>query len=159
MKIKRISKSCSTYIVFFRADTTVTYNEALFYASGIIVSNVLKLIVDNHIIQFAYVIGMRMRLAVCSLFYRKALRLSQTALGETSPGKMVNLLTNDVNRFDFITFVCNALWIAPLLTFIVFYLLWFEVGFVGFFGMLVIFLVVPLLSKCSFFIWIFSTLV
>lgn len=93
---------------------------------------------------------MRVRVAVCSLIYRKALRLSHTAMAETSPGKMVNLLANDVYRFDFVTFSMNALWISPLVTFIVGCLLWLEGGFVGFIGFAVIFLVWPMLSKILF---------
>lgn len=81
------------------------------------------------------------------LFRLQALRLSQTALGETSPGKVINLLSNDVSRFDAASFFFNALWISPLLTFIVGCLLWKEVGSAGLVGISVVLTMVPMLSK------------
>lgn len=77
----------------------------------------------------------------------KALRLSQTALGETASGKVTNLLSNDVNRFDQASYFLNSLWISPLLTIIIGCLLWNEVGIAGIVGIVVILTIVPVLSK------------
>lgn len=76
----------------------------------------------------------------------QALRLSQTALGETAPGKVINLLSNDVSRFESVSLCINALWIAPLLSFIVACLLWQEIGVAGLIGILVITIVMPIQS-------------
>lgn len=116
------------------------------YASGIVVLGALYALSLNHIYHLSFHTGMKARVSVCSLIYRKALRLSQTSLGEASPGKMVNLLSNDVNRFDWASFFMNVLWTAPLLAFIVGWIMWIEVGFVGVIGILVIFSIVPIQS-------------
>lgn len=73
--------------------------------------------------------------------------MSQTALGETAPGKVANLLSNDVNRFDQFSYFLNSLWISPLLTIIVGCLLWQEIGVAGIFGIGVVLTIVPILSK------------
>lgn len=135
----------------FSADTDTEYSDALLYATGIVVLNGLNAIALNQVYNLSYHNGMKVRVAVCSLIYRKSLRLSQTALGETSPGKMVNLLSNDVNRFDFATFFANSLWASPLLTLIVAYLMWIEIGFVGLIGIFVVLTIVPISSK---YVWL-----
>lgn len=64
--------------------------------------------------------------------------------------KFVFILTQ-VNRFEMATFFINALWIAPLLTFIVGCLMWRMVGPVGLVGIFVVFMIAPMLSKFSSF--------
>lgn len=75
------------------------------------------------------------------------MRLSQTAMGETAPGKVVNLLSNDVNRFDWVSMFINSMWTAPLLALIVGVLLWIEIGIPGLIGILIVFIVVPIQSE------------
>lgn len=79
-----------------------------------------------------------------SLF--QSLRLSQTALGETAPGEVVNLLSNDVNRFDMISLLLNTLWTAPVLSIIVSCLLFAEIGSAGLVGIVIILIVVLIQS-------------
>lgn len=77
----------------------------------------------------------------------QVLRLSQTALGATASGKVVNLLSNDVSRFDMMTLLLNTLWTAPVLSIIVTILLWREIGGAGLAGIFVILIVVIIQSK------------
>ena len=51
-----------------------------------------------------------------------------TALGETTAGQIVNLMSNDVNRFDVAVIFLHYLWIGPIETLVVTYLMWMEVG-------------------------------
>jgi len=54
--------------------------------------------------------------------------LSKSALDETTAGQIVNLLSNDANRFD-VAFKCvHFLWIGPMATAVVTYFLWREIG-------------------------------
>lgn len=63
---------------------------------------------------------------------------------------MVNLLSNDVARFDYASMLLNTMWTAPLLTIIVAILLWFEIGYSGLIGISIVFIVVPLQCKFSY---------
>lgn len=75
------------------------------------------------------------------------MKLSHAALEVISPGKVINLMSNDVNRFDSMSMFINAMWTAPLLVIVVGYLLWIEVRWAGMFGLLIVFIVVPIQSN------------
>ncbi|GAB0087983.1 hypothetical protein DMENIID0001_023560 [Sergentomyia squamirostris] len=138
-------------LMYFRPNSQVTNQEALIYASGIAILNLVYAISVNQFLFDAFYYGMKVRVAMCSVIYRKALRLSRTALGDTAPGKIVNLLSNDVNRFDLVSVLIHMMWASPLVAMIVGYLLWLEVGWAGFVGIVVVFTVVPL--QCDAFLY------
>ncbi|XP_033471881.1 ATP-binding cassette sub-family C member 4-like isoform X2 [Epinephelus lanceolatus] len=87
--------------------------------------------------------GMRMRVATCHMIYRKALGLSSKSMGQTTTGQIVNLLSNDVNRFDEITLNLHYLWVGPLQAMVIIVLLWYEIGPSCLAGLAVIALMMP----------------
>lgn len=60
--------------------------------------------------------------------------MSHTAVGEITVGKVVNLLSNDVNRFDLALRFLHFLWVTPLQTILFSYFLWREIGVSSLFG-------------------------
>ncbi|KAK5646963.1 hypothetical protein RI129_005427 [Pyrocoelia pectoralis] len=119
---------------FTAGETDITKSEAYAYAGGIVGCGLLQAVVASPFLMGVAHIGMKMRVTCCCLIYRKALRLSKTALGETSVGQMVNLLSNDVNRFDTALIFAHFLWIAPLQFVIAIYLVYRTVGISAIFG-------------------------
>ncbi|XP_033832984.1 ATP-binding cassette sub-family C member 4-like isoform X1 [Periophthalmus magnuspinnatus] len=89
-------------------------------------------------------VGMRMRVAVCHMIFKKALRLSTESVGRTTTGQIVNLLSNDVNRFDEITLNLHYLWIGPLQAAVILALLWYEIGLSCLAGVTIVVLMLPL---------------
>ena len=76
----------------------------------------------------------------------QALRLSNKAIGESTIGQMVNLLSNDVNRFDSYPMFLHYLWAGPLQFVLVMYLSWKSIGNATFVGGALILLFVPFQS-------------
>lgn len=89
-------------------------------------------------------LGMKIRVAMCSMIYRKSLRLSKTALRETTAGQVVNLISNDVGRLDLAMIFIHYLWMGPVETVVITYLIWREIGNASFLGVAFMLLFVPL---------------
>uniref|UniRef100_A0AAQ5ZLP5 ATP-binding cassette, sub-family C (CFTR/MRP), member 4 n=1 Tax=Amphiprion ocellaris TaxID=80972 RepID=A0AAQ5ZLP5_AMPOC len=82
--------------------------------------------------------------AVLGLFTLvEALCLSSSAMGKTTTGQIVNLLSNDVNRFDDVTIFLHFLWVGPLQAAVVVGLLWLEIGPSCLAGMVVLMFLMP----------------
>ncbi|XP_049556978.1 ATP-binding cassette sub-family C member 4 isoform X2 [Orcinus orca] len=115
--------------------------------AGVLSACTLVLAILHHL-YFYHVqcAGMRLRVAMCHMIYRKALCLSNLAMGKTTTGQIVNLLSNDVNRFDQVTIFLHFLWAGPLQAIIVTILLWMEIGISCLAGMAVLIILLPLQS-------------
>ena len=71
----------------------------------------------------------------------QSLKLSLAALKELSLGQIVNLVSNDVSRFDSVIMTANYMWSTPIISCIVGYSLYNEVGFSGLPGFIVIIII------------------
>lgn len=70
--------------------------------------------------------------------------MSKRSLEETTVGRVVNLTSNDVYRFDGAFKYAHYLWIGPLGTILIAYLLWLEIGWSALFGVSMVFINIPL---------------
>ncbi|GLV41664.1 uncharacterized protein CBL_06893 [Carabus blaptoides fortunei] len=132
-------------ISYYRPNQTeISETDAYLYASGVIGCSLANVFVIHPYMMAILHMGMKMRVACCSLIYRKALKLSKTALGETTVGQVVNLLSNDVNRFDIAVIFIHYLWIGPVETVIVTYFLYEQVGVSAIIGVVSMLLFIPL---------------
>ncbi|XP_074038034.1 probable multidrug resistance-associated protein lethal(2)03659 isoform X2 [Leptinotarsa decemlineata] len=68
-------------------------------------------------------VGSRVKVACCSLIYRKMLRLSRTSLGQTAAGQVVNLLSNDSERILWAALFLHYIWIMPISFVVSFYVI------------------------------------
>jgi ATP-binding cassette subfamily C (CFTR/MRP) protein 4 len=53
-------------------------------------------------------------------------------------------MSNDVNRFDYSANFFVYLWVGPLQTLVISYLMWREIGFAAIIGVATVMLVIPL---------------
>ncbi|KAK5646813.1 hypothetical protein RI129_005277 [Pyrocoelia pectoralis] len=118
-------------------------DEAYFYAAAVVLCSLLVVLFHYPYMIGVLHTGMKLRVACCSLVYRKTLKLSKTALGGTASGQIVNLLSNDVNRFDFFTVFIHHLWVAPVQACIACYLMYQEVEYSALFGLAFLLLFIP----------------
>jgi len=83
----------------------VTYDDieiynAYIWAAVIGVSQMLSIYVEHHMYQLKCALPLYVRGALMSLVYSKINRLSVYTIGKISPGKLVNIVANDLNVFE-----------------------------------------------------------
>ncbi|KAH8259007.1 hypothetical protein KR038_006887, partial [Drosophila bunnanda] len=117
---------------------------AYLYAGSLILSTCLTLIMRHPTMCGLWNLSFRARVSLSSMIYRKALRLSTTALGAATSGHVVNLISNDVSRLDSNILFTHFLWIGPLQTCIVTYLMYLQIGISAVFGVAFMLLFIPL---------------
>ncbi|KAG5332701.1 L259 protein, partial [Acromyrmex heyeri] len=115
-------------------------------AVGVILCSALNVFVIHPYMMGILHMGMKVRVACCSLIYRKTLKMTRTALGETTIGQAVNLLSNDVNRFDVSIIFLHYLWLGPLETIIITYVMYhvLDVGVSSIIGVASLLMFIPL---------------
>ncbi|XP_057334745.1 ATP-binding cassette sub-family C member 4-like isoform X1 [Microplitis mediator] len=113
---------------FENKNNETSQNNALIYATILAILTFAMICITQQYIFLSRMLGMRVRVACCSLIYRKSLKLSKPALDETPVGQVINLLSNDVNRFDSVMVYINYLWISPLQVIVIGYLIWRSIG-------------------------------
>uniref|UniRef100_A0A2K6TD95 ATP binding cassette subfamily C member 4 (PEL blood group) n=1 Tax=Saimiri boliviensis boliviensis TaxID=39432 RepID=A0A2K6TD95_SAIBB len=125
---------------------SVALHKAYAYATVLTFCTLILAILHHLYFYHVQCAGMRLRVAMCHMIYRKALRLSNVAMGKTTTGQIVNLLSNDVNKFDQVTVFLHFLWAGPLQAIAVTALLWMEIGISCLAGMAVLIVLLPLQS-------------
>ncbi|XP_076004891.1 ATP-binding cassette sub-family C member 4-like isoform X3 [Genypterus blacodes] len=117
-----------TYFESYDPENMTALYETLGYAVGLSVCTICMTLIHHPYSYLLQRTGMRIRVAMCHMIYRKALCLSSEAMGKTTTGQIVNLLSNDVIRFDDLTLFLHDLWAGPLVVAVVVGLLWMEIG-------------------------------
>ncbi|KAJ3246974.1 ATP-binding cassette sub- C member 8, partial [Borealophlyctis nickersoniae] len=86
--------------------------------------------------------GMQLRVAFIATIYRKCLSLSIAHTSST--GLIVNLVSNDVQRFEDVAPFGHYIWIGPLQVALITYFMWMQIGWASFAAVVVLLLFIPL---------------
>nr|ACZ64280.1 ATP-binding cassette sub-family C member 4 [Trichoplusia ni] len=114
---------------FSNEKTPEAYREAHIYNFLMNLVSMTSAFLMNYLQLLQGRVGMRVRIACCSLMYRKILKLNHVGLSNTEPGQVINLMSNDVSRFDLVINFLHYLWVTPCVVPLVSYLVWQHVGY------------------------------
>ena len=115
-------------ISYFTAHSQVTQTEAYLYALGVSLSAVVAAQLHNYYSFEVARMGMKIRVSCCSVMYRTIMRMSSTAMEQTTTGQIVNLMSNDVTRAEESVAFLNYLWVAPLQMIALLIVIWYILG-------------------------------
>ncbi|XP_044316419.1 probable multidrug resistance-associated protein lethal(2)03659 [Drosophila rhopaloa] len=131
-------------LISYYVNDSEVVEQGYYYAVGLILSSLIFMIILHPANFGIHHCCFKMRVALTSMIYRKALRLSKRALGDTMSGHVVNLISNDIARLDNCAFYGHYLWLAPLQTLLITFLMYREIGIAAVFGVAFMLLLVPL---------------
>ncbi|XP_062556045.1 ATP-binding cassette sub-family C member 4 isoform X2 [Armigeres subalbatus] len=103
------------------------WNDAQWLAGLLVFLTLLGCFCNHHSDLRQRLVGARMRIACCSAIYRKTLRMSKKAAGQTPAGYLINLLSNDVSRLDYGFIFLHYVWVLPFQAVFTCYLIWRQV--------------------------------
>ncbi|KAK4879109.1 hypothetical protein RN001_007255 [Aquatica leii] len=110
-------------------------NDLYIYSGYLIMCSLLNILLSHPYVLETHNLDIKIQIICSSLVYQKILKLSRSALRQTTPGQIINLLSNDINVFDRFVHCTNFLWIAPIQGTIILYLTYKEIGLPAVFGM------------------------
>ncbi|CAG2167003.1 unnamed protein product [Oppiella nova] len=130
-------------IDYFSKVKNGTYKHACVAAGALCFSTALFILLYHVALMLVMRMGMRLRASTSTLIYKKSLRLSQASLAKTTVGHIVNLMSNDITRFDAFSIDIFYLVVAPIQTAIAVYIMYTEIGYHCFVGVALLLLFVP----------------
>ncbi|KAK9869792.1 hypothetical protein WA026_003524 [Henosepilachna vigintioctopunctata] len=137
--------SIGKLVSFFEpGQTKLSQGDACIYAGMIGLTYLFVNLSFHPVMMTKMHISMKMRICCTSMIYRKALKLSKNALAKTTTGQIVNLLSNDVTKFEQGFDNTDYALVAPIQTILGLYILYREIGVSAVFGVLFLLSFVPL---------------
>uniref|UniRef100_A0A1B0D0A2 ABC-type glutathione-S-conjugate transporter n=1 Tax=Phlebotomus papatasi TaxID=29031 RepID=A0A1B0D0A2_PHLPP len=130
-------------LIAFTASPEEPLWRGLFYAFLMFGAALLTLFLNGQYFHLTFVVGFRIRSALISAIYRKALRVSSSAKKDSTVGEIVNLMAVDAHRFFELVSYLHLLWSGPLIMALALYFLYDLLGAAIFAGLAVMILMIP----------------
>lgn len=124
-----------------------TIEDAYFYAGGLIGCAFVS-VVTMHTLIFALLqLGMCIRQTCCAMIYKKLLCLTKSVAVDGLNGQVINLMSNDVARFDQVLLFIHTLWKGPVELVLMAYFIYREIQLYGLIGVALLLGFLPLQSE------------
>ena len=122
-------------------DQLVPYKTAQLYAWVLIVITIVFSMGRHYSFLLCFTLGLNVRTALTVLIFKKILHVSKSSNKQTDAGQVLNVLANDLYRFDEVTKSTYGMIVGPILSAVVMYVTHSHMGsaFVGALVILVIF--------------------
>lgn len=130
----------------------IPLRDAYWYASGIVLSTAFMVLTFHPFILVINKTACKVRVACSGLVYQKSLRLLRSSTKDGQNGHIINLLSNDLAKFDLGLSYLHDVWKGPMEAIAYFIVIYLEIGLSGVVGMAFLTSFIPLQSKieCHF---------
>jgi len=115
------------------------------YAVTLFLCSITQIFIHTQAQFHATRLGMRIRNALSAVIYKHLLLLNTASLQQTTAAQTINLVANDVSRFEELCVYMHLLWEAPLQAIIAFIFVWRYIGILpALFGFSLLIFLIPL---------------
>ena len=80
----------------------------------LVISIAVVAIISTPVILRNRFMGMKLRIACTGLIYKKVFKFDMTGKENEAAGRIMNLITNDVNKFEFMFMLASFMVIGPI---------------------------------------------
>ncbi|XP_055381017.1 probable multidrug resistance-associated protein lethal(2)03659 [Condylostylus longicornis] len=122
----------------------ISKTDAYLYATGVVLSSFLRVITFHPFNFYTSHIAIKIRLALSGLIYNKILRISKKATNDGLSARAINILANDLSKFDIFLFFSRELWQGPIEAIVLCYIAYQQVGLSAVIGVGFILSFIPL---------------
>ncbi|XP_035195040.1 multidrug resistance-associated protein 6-like isoform X3 [Oxyura jamaicensis] len=122
-----IPKTLSLFLEFIEDQEAPVWH-GYFYAFIMVLLACLQTLFEQRYMYMCLVLGLRLKTAVTGLVYRKILMMSNASRKAVTVGKIVNLVSVDVQKLMDLIIYFNGTWLAPIRIIICFVFLWQLLG-------------------------------
>ncbi|CAG9817571.1 unnamed protein product [Phaedon cochleariae] len=134
----------SKLVGYFKpGQTQMTLYDALYYAGIMVGLKAMHGFYYHNYRVYLNQLAIQIRTSFCSLIYRKTLKLSPKALGETNLGNIVTVITKDVLQFEHSIWLFNDLWTAVVQLIVICYFIYDRIGPASIVGILLLIALLP----------------
>ncbi|KAI9148595.1 ATP-binding cassette glutathione S-conjugate transporter ycf1 [Blastocladiella emersonii ATCC 22665] len=116
-------------------------------AVGMLLTAFAQSMFINQYFQLCMVLGMRIRTALSSAIYHKALKLSLSAKGTHSTGQLTTYMSVDAQKLNDLCTYLHIVWSGPFQIALALYFLWAQLGPAVLAGLFVMIIMIPFNAK------------
>ena len=132
------------------ASDNTSWRVSLVYACVIAVMSLILAIMHSTSFYLIHCVGIQARAICITAIFKKILRVQQSVLHKTSIGHIINLVSNDVFKFDQGLKFLNIFWMCPILLTVSIILVVVFIGPVGLLGVCYLLLHTPIQVTLAF---------
>ena len=131
-------------VLYIKGVSQLPIYSAYLFGIGLFVACILQAIVPQYIFFRNSRIGMRIRNVLSSAIYKHLLAINTAALHNITAAQLINLVANDVSKFEEFSVFVHASVFVPVEAGVTFGLLWWYIGLPALFGYAVLIAFIPL---------------
>ncbi|CAF3273130.1 unnamed protein product [Rotaria sp. Silwood2] len=131
-------------VLYIKGQSGLPTYAGYLFAVALCISQILQAMIHQQIFFRNARIGMRVRNTLSSIIYKHLLTINTAALHKTTPAQIINLVANDVGKFEQLSSFVHTLVLVPLEALVTFGFLWWYIGLPTLFGYGVLILLVPI---------------